>query len=85
MLSLHFDGAISRFLMEEAPADTKALSLKGIKDIFDEIYPYRRIYCRKNYVEEMDALQIEIAKFQSWVQAQIKGGYFRAGCGRKRR
>jgi len=69
MSSLPFDGAISRFLMEEAPADLKALILEGDKkDILDESYPYRRILPQKNYVEEMDALQIEIAKFQSWVQ-----------------
>ena len=69
MPSLPFDGAISRFLIEEAPADLKALILEGDKkDILDESYPYRRILPQKNYVEEMDALQIEIAKFQSWVQ-----------------
>ena len=48
MSSLPFDGAISRFLMEEAPADLKALILEGDKkDILDESYPYRRILPQK--------------------------------------
>ena len=48
MSSLPFDGAISRFLMEEAPADTKVLVLEGDeKDILDETYPYRRILPQK--------------------------------------
>ena len=74
MSSLPFDGAISRFLMEEVPTDLKALILDGDKKyVFDESYPYRRILPQKNYVEEMDALQIEIGKFQSWVQSTGQG------------
>ena len=46
--SLPFDGAVSRFLMDEAPADTTALVLEGDKkDILDETYPYRRILPQK--------------------------------------
>ena len=47
MSSLPFDGIISRFLIEEAPADLKALILEGDKkDILDEVI-HIAVYCRK--------------------------------------
>ena len=67
-MSLHFDGAVRRFLIKEAPEDIRAAILGSSKnEILDPTYPYRTKLSNKKYERAMLPLQIELAKFQSWV------------------
>ncbi|PKP84405.1 MAG: polyphosphate kinase 2 [Alphaproteobacteria bacterium HGW-Alphaproteobacteria-2] len=64
-----FDGAISAFYREAAPAALRAsIEAAGKDSILDPDFPYREEMKRKDYEREMAALQIELAKFQHWVQ-----------------
>ena len=63
------DGAISRYLAEEAPEAVRAAVEQGGKrDILDDSYPYDRWLKKPDYEAELDLLQIELAKCQRWVQ-----------------
>lgn len=63
------DGAISRYLAEEAPEAVRAAVEQGHKrDILDDSYPYDRWLKKPDYEAELDRLQIELAKCQRWVQ-----------------
>ena len=67
--NLPFDGGVSRFLAEEASAEIRAAIEEGKKrDILDGSYPYDRWLKKSEYEEELDQLQIELAKCQRWVQ-----------------
>ena len=67
--SLPYDGAISRYLLNDAPVDIREAILQGKKrDVITKSYPYRRALDKKQYYAEMDLLQVELVKFQSWVQ-----------------
>ena len=66
---LPYDGAITRYLLNDAPVDIKEAIIKGKKkDVLTPTYPYRRALGRERYEAEMDLLQVELVKFQSWVQ-----------------
>lgn len=66
---LPFDGAVSRYLAEEAPQDVRDAIEDGKKrDILDDSYPYDRWLKKPDYEEELDQLQVELAKCQRWVQ-----------------
>jgi polyphosphate kinase 2 len=66
---LPFDGAVSRYLAVEAPEDVRDAIEDGKKrDILDESYPYNRWLKKSDYEEELDRLQIELAKCQRWIQ-----------------
>ena len=66
---LPFDGAISRYLAEEAPEPVRAAVEDGKKrDILDASYPYERWLKKPDYEKELDRLQVELAKCQRWVQ-----------------
>jgi polyphosphate kinase 2 len=63
------DGAISRYLAEEAPEAVRTAIEQGSKrDILDDSYPYDRWLKKPDYESELDRLQIELAKCQRWVQ-----------------
>jgi len=63
------DGAISRYLAEEAPEAVRAAIEQGSKrDILDDSYPYDRWLKKPDYESELGRLQIELAKCQRWVQ-----------------
>lgn len=63
------EGAISRYLAEEAPdALRAAIEQGGKRDILDDSYPYDRWLKKPDYESELDRLQIELAKCQRWVQ-----------------
>jgi polyphosphate kinase 2 len=63
------DGAISRYLAEEAPEAVRTAIEQGSKrDILDDSYPYDRWLKKPDYEAELDRLQIELAKCQRWVQ-----------------
>lgn len=68
-MSLPFDGAISHFFAEEAPAEIKdAISNGGKTDMLSESYPYTSRMGRTEYEETMAALQIELVKLQTHVK-----------------
>jgi len=69
MASLPFDGAISSFYENDAPADVrKAIKDAGKKDILSPTYPYRKLMDRDEYEDRLSALQIELVKLQAWVR-----------------
>ena len=69
-MSLPFDGAISRFFEEQAPEHMReAIRAAGKDDLINPDYPYTTEMSGKAYDQEMEALQIELVKMQSWVRA----------------
>ncbi|MDA7424141.1 polyphosphate kinase 2 [Thalassococcus lentus] len=68
-MSLPFDGAISRYFDEEAPAAVRDAIRRAEKgDILDSGFPYSEQMKRKTYEKEMEALQIELVKMQAWAR-----------------
>ena len=64
-----FDGAVSRYLDEDAPkALRKLIRDAGKDDILDPGYPYREEMDRDAYDETYAACQLELAKLQRWVR-----------------
>ncbi len=69
-MDLPFDGAISRYLAEGAPADIReAIEAGGKRDILTPDFPYDRWMKKSAYEKHMKALQIELVKFMAWVGA----------------
>ena len=69
-MTLPFDGAISLYFREGAPAAVrKAIEGAGKDDILTASYPYREELKGKDYDAQMDALQIELAKMQAAIKA----------------
>jgi polyphosphate kinase 2 len=72
-MTLPFDGAISRYFREGAPAAVrKAIEKAGKDDILTKSYPYQAEIKGKDYDAQMDALQIELAKMQAGLRATGK-------------
>ena len=72
-MDLPFDGAITRYLKEEAPsAVRKAIEKADKNDIRSAAYPYSEEMKKKDYEAHMDRLQIELAKLQSDIRATGK-------------
>ena len=64
-----FDGAISRYFEQDAPAEVRAQIVNGgKKDVLNPAYPYPRAMKNKDYLVEYDALQIELVKLQAWAK-----------------
>jgi polyphosphate kinase 2 len=62
-----FDGAVSRFVEKEAPAEIReALKRAGKRDILDPRYPYREQLDEDSYEEAYDRCQLELVKLQKW-------------------
>ncbi|KIC19300.1 polyphosphate kinase 2 [Leisingera sp. ANG-DT] len=69
-MPLPFDGAISRFFQSGAPEEIREAIKGADKDeILSPSYPHRKLMKRKAYDKELEALQIELVKLQSWVKA----------------
>ncbi len=69
-MDLPFDGAISRYFRESAPKEVRrAIEKAGKDDILSASYPYREELKRKDYEAQMEALQIQLARFQAGVKA----------------
>lgn len=69
-MTLPFDGAISRYLREGAPAAVRKAIEKADKDeILTQSYPYREEMKGKDYDARMETLQIELAKMQAGLRA----------------
>jgi polyphosphate kinase 2 len=65
-MTLPFDGAISRYFREDAPAAVrKAIEKGGKDDILTATYPYREEMKGKDYDAHMERLQIELARMQA--------------------
>ena len=72
-MTLPFDGAISRYFREGAPADVrKAIEKGGKDDILTKSYPYREEMKGKEYDARMEVLQIELVKMQADIKATGK-------------
>lgn len=72
-MDLPFDGAISRYFREGAPAEVrKAIEKAGKDDILWKDYPYDEEMKKKDYEAHMEALQIELVKMQADVKATGK-------------
>lgn len=68
-MELPFDGAISAFFKDGAPAAVKDAIKRAEKgDILDASYPHTERLARKVYEAELAALQIELVKLQAWVK-----------------
>ena len=64
-----FDGAISRFFEDEAPSDIrKAIKKAGKRDILNPDYPYDDEMDKDDYEEQVEDLQIELMRMQTWAQ-----------------
>ncbi|WP_425050666.1 polyphosphate kinase 2 [Psychromarinibacter sp. S121] len=72
-MSLPFDGAISRYFEKEAPKAVRdeILAHEG-KTVLDDDYPYDKRLDREEYEDTLEALQLELAKFQADVKATGK-------------
>ncbi|MCA8880912.1 MAG: polyphosphate kinase 2 [Rhodobacteraceae bacterium] len=66
--TLPYDGAITRFFETEAPSEVREAIESGGKTILSRSYPYDERMDEKEYDQTIYALQIELAKFQDWVQ-----------------
>jgi polyphosphate kinase len=72
-MTLPFDGAISRYFREGAPAAVrKAIEKSGKDEILTKSYPYREEMKGKDYDAHMEKLQIELAKMQAAIKASGK-------------
>lgn len=68
-MTLPFHGAISRFYDEDAPKSVRTLIRdKGKNDIPNADYPYDKRMDKDDYYDQLDALQIELVRMQSWVR-----------------
>lgn len=69
-MDLPFDGAISKYFKKGAPdAIRKIIKAADSDDVTNPRYPYPEEMGKKDYAREMDALQIELVRFQAWVKA----------------
>lgn len=68
-MTLPFDGAISAFHHNDAPEDVRRAIAEADKDdILNPDYPYDEEMSRKRYEKEIEALQIELVKWQAHVR-----------------
>ena len=69
-MDLPFDGAISEYFDDEAPkAIRKAIKHGAKRDILEDSYPYDRWMKKSDYEDRIKELQVELVKFQRWVEA----------------
>jgi polyphosphate kinase 2 len=65
-MDLPFDGAISRYYLNDAPLEIrKAIEKADKDDILSKSYPYREDIRKKDYEVHMEALQIQLARMQA--------------------
>ena len=68
-MTLPFDGAISDFHENDAPeAVREAIADAGKKDILSNSYPYKKVMYSDDYEDEIEALQLELVRFQADVK-----------------
>jgi polyphosphate kinase len=70
MADLPFDGAISAFFDDAAPAPVRTAIETVKKDrVLDPSFPYGKRMDRKDYEHDLATLQVELVKCQAWVKA----------------
>ena len=68
-MDLPFDGAISAYFENDAPAKVRvAIQNAGKNDILSDSYPHKDRLGRKTYEADLEALQIELVKMQHWAK-----------------
>lgn len=68
-MELPFDGAISTYFEKDAPKDVRqVIEDAGKKDILNPVYPYDKAWGKDAYEDDIQALQIELVKMQSWAK-----------------
>lgn len=68
-MTLPFDGAISRYLAEEAPEALRAaITGSGKREIITPDFPYERWLKRTDYEAHMKRLQLELVKLKGWIE-----------------
>ncbi|PVH30395.1 polyphosphate kinase 2 [Pararhodobacter oceanensis] len=69
-MDLPFDGAISAYFNDRAPEALREAIKEGRKrDILEDDFPYDRWMKKSAYEERFKELQVELVKFQRWVEA----------------
>ena len=69
-MNLPFDGAISAYFENDAPAPVRDAIRAGQRgDILSRSYPHETRMRRKEYERDLAALQIELVKMQAWAKA----------------
>ncbi len=69
-MQLPFDGAISAFFENDAPASIRNAIRRADKgDILDTSFPHTERLNRKSYEADIAKLQIELVKMQAWVKS----------------
>jgi len=72
-MDLPFDGAISRYLIDDAPKDIrKVIEKAGKDDILSKSYPYDREMKRKEYETTMKGLQKQLVRAQADIRESGK-------------
>ena len=72
-MNLPFDGAISKYLKNDAPKDMrKAIENRSKDQILSPLYPYREQMKRKVYDAQMDVLQLQLVRMQADVKTTGK-------------
>jgi len=62
-------GSIEKYFRKDAPKDVRSAIENAKKDdILNPTYPYDEKMKRKDYEQQMELLQIELVKMQSWVK-----------------
>ncbi|MES0825439.1 polyphosphate kinase 2 [Ruegeria sp. SCP11] len=62
-------GSIEKYFKKDAPKEVRsAIEKSGKDDILNPTYPYEERMKRKDYEKEIERLQIELVKMQSWVK-----------------
>jgi len=69
-MELPYDGAITRYFEQEAPAPVRdTISKSANAPILSHAYPHPEALPRKIYKRDLQALQTELAKLQAWARA----------------
>jgi len=69
-MELPFDGAITEYFEQHAPAEVRNAIRRADKDdILSPGYPYSERLPKKHYEKDLENLQIELVKLQAWVKA----------------
>jgi polyphosphate kinase 2 len=67
--TLPFDGAITRFFEEQAPQSVRdAITGARKNTMLDPAYPYGERMKKRDYEDQLAALQIELVKYHAWVR-----------------
>jgi polyphosphate kinase 2 len=67
--TLPFDGAITRFFEEQAPQSVRdAITGARKSTMLDPAYPYGERMKKRDYEDQLAALQIELVKYHAWVR-----------------